>query len=286
MRLGPKSLIGLGMPGAIRFLTKSGQVAYDLDALALFTRFTTPPTFARKAAINALIVALKTAGIWSKLDTFYVLAAADSQAARCNWITNLYNLTAVASPTFLADRYYLGNGTTSYLNSGFNPTTAPSPKFTQDSATLFHWSLTDLANGGTNSADIGSGNSRIGRSTAAAGQVVGRPNNGVTLNPLMLNAYPGLVAWSRSASNVWEAYANGVDIVNGTGGIGSGGGTEVSSAPTNDPFMICAVGNGGFVTTYGVNQEAIAGWGSNLTAGEHAALKVACQAYLQNVGAI
>jgi hypothetical protein len=38
--------------------------------------------------IDALVGALKASAVWAKLDVLWVLAAADSQAARRNWIAD------------------------------------------------------------------------------------------------------------------------------------------------------------------------------------------------------
>ncbi|WP_336802535.1 hypothetical protein, partial [Kaistia sp. MMO-174] len=73
-----------------------------------FARLTNQPTTARKKLYNDLIVSLKTAGVWAKLDALYVLAAADAQAARQNLVANAYNISASGSPVFTADRGYTG----------------------------------------------------------------------------------------------------------------------------------------------------------------------------------
>lgn len=251
-------MLGLGL--SITSLPVIGAGPIHLpQTLALFARMATPPTAARAKAINNLVSALVVNGIWDRLDAFYVLAAADSQAARLNWIADQYNLTEVNSPTFAADQGYTGNGTTSYLETGFNPTTAASPKFVQNDASMFIWSRTDLANGALISADIGNANSRIIRSNLASGQAGGRANMASTNNAIAVGAYPGLAAWSRTASAVYEGYANGVD---------AGGGTTASAALSNANFHILEATS----TASGVNQIAVAGWGASLTPAQHAAL--------------
>ena len=58
-----------------------GNGGFSPQALALFARMSTPPTGARKVAINRLYNDLISAGTLSKMDALYVFAAADSQAA-------------------------------------------------------------------------------------------------------------------------------------------------------------------------------------------------------------
>jgi hypothetical protein len=65
------------------------------------------------------------------------MAAADSQAARRNWIADQYNLTAVSGPTFTVDRGYAGDGAASYLDTGFTPSAAV--HLLQDDASIFGW---------------------------------------------------------------------------------------------------------------------------------------------------
>ncbi len=242
---------------------------YSAAAQSLFARFTTPPTTVRKTLINNLIVSLVDAGVWAKLDAFYMLAAADAQSSLLNWVFTSYTPTAVNSPAFVVDQGYTGNGSTSYLDTGFNPTTASSPKFVQDSAHQALWSRTNLANGAGVSSDMGNVNSHINRHQTTAGLASGRPNAGSGLN-YAPGSYPGYAAWTRSAAAVWEAYAQGVD---------GGGGTNASAAPTNATFRVCA-GNG-----FGVNQIAAAHFGSNLTASEMLAAYNALAAYLVAIGA-
>lgn len=249
---------------------KNGGVAAETAALT--SRFTTPPTNTRMRLIDNLIISLKKANVWSKLDAFYMLAAADTQSSLLNWVSTSYNLTAVNSPAFVVDRGYTGDGSTSYLETSFNPTTAVGAKFTQNSASQGLWSLTNLANAGASSFDMGNTSAQIDRQGVVAGQAVGRSNTGAGI-VIAPGAYPGDASWSRTASNVWEGYAQGID---------AGGGTDASAAMTNASFRILSV----TAAAFGVNQIASADWGSGMTAAERLAIKSARQIYLQAVGAV
>lgn len=122
----PAHLAGLLGPG------------FSDEALALFARMSSPPDSVRKSAINTLIGSLKSAGAWSKLDVLQVYAAADSQAALLNWMSSSYDASVVSSPTFEADRGFKTNGSSSYINTGWNP--GAGVNFTQDSSTFGLWS--------------------------------------------------------------------------------------------------------------------------------------------------
>ncbi|WP_143145851.1 hypothetical protein [Devosia enhydra] len=119
-------------------------------------RFTTPPTPERKVLINTLVGSLIDAGVWAKLDGLWLLAAADAQAGRRNWIQNAYNLTAVNSPAFAADRGYTGNGSSSYLDTGLVPSTFGG-LYALNDASFGYWSLTSRAGNSSNPMGSSSG---------------------------------------------------------------------------------------------------------------------------------
>lgn len=241
------------------------------EAAALVERFATPPTEARKALIDAFWSTPNIKPVMAKMDAFYMLAAADAQSSLLNWVSTSYNLTAVNSPAFVADRGYTGDGLTSYLSTNFNPTTAVSPKFTQNSGALFQWSRTDLPNGAAQSSDFGQPNAYIARSATLSTRASGRPlaGSGQSFGD---GGYPGFASFSRTAAAVWEAYAEGVDV---------GGGTTASVAPTNDVLRICSISSGNF----GVNQMAAAGICSGLSAADELAIYNALNIHLQAIGA-
>lgn len=241
------------------------------EAAALVERFATPPTEARKALIDAFWSTPNIKPVMAKLDAFYMPAGIDAQSSLLNWVSTSYNLTAVNSPAFVVDRGYTGDGLTSYLDTGFNPTTAVGAKFTQNSASLGLWSRTNLNNAGAASNDMGNVNAQITRQGAVSGQSVGRANTGSGVL-IGAGAYPGDVGWSRTASNVWEGYAQGLD---------AGGGTDASAAMTNATIRILSVN----ASLFGVNQIASAHIGGGLSAADHLVLKTARQTFLQAIGA-
>lgn len=101
--------------------TKPSAVSYDPDAEALFARFLVQPDTTRKQLISDRFVAGKATTWWSKLDGLWVFAAHAPEAGRLNWLRNKYNCLPVNDPTFTIDRGYEGNGTTSYIDTQFNP---------------------------------------------------------------------------------------------------------------------------------------------------------------------
>ena len=248
-------MLGMQRPASYTFT--------NAEAEALVARFSVQPTNARKALIDDLVGDLKTAGVWSKMDALYVLAAHDSQAARQNWIADQYNLTAVSGPTFTADRGYTPDGAASYLDTAFNPTTATTPNLALNSAHMGAWHRTAIAA----SFDTGNTTSRIiyNPSTTSV-----RPNNATSATSA--TSYTTHKLWCRSAAAVWELYSAGVDV---------GGGTDASTALTSFNFGIGRTA----AASFGASEASIFHFGSNLTAGEAADAYAAFNAYMQAVGA-
>lgn len=260
-------------------LIKGGGDApsYSAEALALFARFTTPPDDARKVVINNLIVALKGAGVWAKFDAFYMMAGADAQAARRNWIADIYNPTAVSSPTFTADRGYTGNGSSSYLNSNFNPATAVTPKLTQNSG---HFALTTLnsraANAGTAGQYSGSGLFISPFYTIPGGTARGGANDSETAGFASVAQSNSRLLVSRTGATTKAMYQNGAVIATSS---------QASAALSSNDLFLLAL-NTGAAGNFCADQEAHASIGSGLTAGEVAAYDAAVLTYFQAVGAL
>lgn len=101
----------------------------DADYQAVLDRASTlgynAPNASQQTLQNTLVEDLKTAGIWSKLDVFYVFATnGDSDYATLNWKSpSSFQATKVNSPTFTENQGFQGDGLSSYLDTNFNPTT-------------------------------------------------------------------------------------------------------------------------------------------------------------------
>ena len=104
-----------------------GQVDSDYQAVLDYatTQGYTLPSASQKLLQEQLIKDLKSAGIWSKLDTFYVFATdGDSDFASINWKDpNNYEITEVNSPTFTTNVGFTGDGVSAYLNTNYSAST-------------------------------------------------------------------------------------------------------------------------------------------------------------------
>jgi hypothetical protein len=99
-----------------------GQVDADYQAVLDYatTQGYTLPSASQRLLQEQLVIDLKDAGIWSKLDTFAVFATdGDEDFALIDW-KRLTQYTGVNSPTFIINEGFQGNGTSSYINTNFN----------------------------------------------------------------------------------------------------------------------------------------------------------------------
>lgn len=107
-------------------LTKATDLGYTLPSVSVRTKQ------------NLLLKTLKTIGVWNKLDVFYVFAQDGGRAfATLNWKNpNANQSTLVSSPTFVNNGGFTGNGTSSYIDTNFNPATQ-GVQYTQNDASRY-----------------------------------------------------------------------------------------------------------------------------------------------------
>jgi len=253
------------------------SIVYDPAALAFFARLTTPPTTARKAAYNTVFVSLRSASLLTgKLDLLW-LAGADSQATRQNLIQDAYNLTAVASPAFVADRGYTSDGTTSYLDSNFTPSTAGG-NFQQNSLSLGAWGRT-----------VGNTGKTCGANTGGTGSAFIRPFNGAGSSDFnsVANAAisdttagqggTGLAAGARAASGTHRQYRNGSLVASPA---------RASTANAAAKLFFCASSDNTNAVNLPSTSQIAAGFaGGNLTDAEMTSLYSIINTYLTQIGA-
>jgi hypothetical protein len=128
------------------------QPTYEAETEALWLRLSSVPSTAWKDAANTLIASLKTAGIWVKLDLLRVYAFHDATDALLNWVKDSHNGVAYNSPAFTAKQGYKGNGSSSYINTNFNPSTAEKLSLNNNSVIIYRHTDATLS---TESTDTG-----------------------------------------------------------------------------------------------------------------------------------
>jgi hypothetical protein len=244
----------------------------DPAAQLIFDAFVTPPTQARKAVINSLVVGLKGSGIWDQLDVLYVLAAADSDAALTNWKSpSTFKATEVSSPTFNADRGYTGDGLSKYLDTGWVPSTN-GVKYTQNNSSAWVWSRSNTS---SSSSDIGTVSGTTFSNIVTRHATFGFLSHLNVANGQYLNVATadgsGFSGSQRTSSTAVELFKNGASAATGS--------KTTNGVPAISQW-ICGANNG----HWSVRQIAFAAWGAALT-GKEAAFYNAVLAYMQAVGA-
>jgi len=110
-------------------LTDIVGLAYETEYTAVLDRATalgySLPSESVRTKQNTLLASLKSTGVWAKLDVFYVFAQDGGSAfGTLNWKNpNANQSTLVNSPTFVSNGGLMGNGTSSYIDTNYNPTT-------------------------------------------------------------------------------------------------------------------------------------------------------------------
>lgn len=251
--------------------------ALNAETDALIARMSVAPSSARKTVIDNLIGALKTAGVWAKLDVLQIYAAHDQQAALLNWIANASNATAVASPSWIADRHFAGNGTSSYIDTGFNPSL--SSLSAQNDATLGYWSNASVSALAYTLGIIGTGPfwSMHGRVNAAS--VYASVNHGSGSPPTFAQTYAQKnIAITRDGASSLKVYARGSQFATDA---------SASGARPNGNYFVGGSDNVPNVTKlYQPNTWPVSAfyYGKALSAGEHAAFDAALSIYMKAAG--
>jgi hypothetical protein len=247
-----------------------GGVFVTPQALAVVNAFTTPPTEARRNLVIDTVNKLATSTIWAKLDVFYMLAAADAQAARVNWKQpGTYDASVVGSPVFGVDTgYNSASNIANYLNTNFNPSSSTRVQ-SQDSAHMGVWSRTAGSNG---NGAVGNTNATVLPFSVNVMNVRLNGASGLTAtNDTGVGHYVG----SRTSSVGLRIYKNGA--------LTNTSGSNTSSAPANENYYVC-VRNQATDST-GSNEFACFHCGSSLQIAEVATLYNIIRPYLVAVGA-
>lgn len=256
---------------------------YGIEALRLFEAMTIKPSGQRKILISNTIKQLQKVNLWEKFDVLYFLAAHTAQAAQINWKNPTgTSITAVNSPTFLTDRGYTSDGSTSYLNTGLAPNTLS--KFTLNTNHIGFAYQTPFVSGsfqlcGAN--DSGGINAiQIGANTASTDLLI--TDNSAALDIYAAGsalATTGAVVSTRTSSTNIDSYSRGVSL-------GSKSQTSVALS-ARSIFLLCRNNDTSPQLFFGsTTRLSSAHFGGSLTAAETTVFYNIQNAYLRTVGAV
>lgn len=255
--------------------SSGGAASYSAEATAYFAAMSVQPDATRKGLLANCIDAIVAGGAWTPLDGLTITAMHNEQAARVD-ARNPARIAGVAvAPTFLADRGYTSNGTSQYLTTGFNPSTAGGA-YTMDACSMGVWVGTDVNNG----AQFEMGNSNATINTRSSTTLSTTIQSAATTNFAGATTSVGLSAWTRNSSSLVSGYKNGALLLSTT---------STSTALRNAEFLICAVNSSttGTVTpgNYTTRRIQALYYGGALTTGQHLTIYNALAAYMAAVGA-
>jgi hypothetical protein len=268
--MGTGTGIGIGIP----FRRMGG--GFDSDYKAVLDYATslgyTLPSAPQQILQNQLMIDLKSAGVWNKLDSFRVYATDGSAAyALIDW-KRLVLCTAVNSPTFTTNLGYKGNGTSSYINSNFTPS-IDGVNYTLNSASMFVYigSLRTTGQIQAYQGNIGSNQSLIAAGSPPFGESYINGNSGPVFNATTGIGFQLVNRFNPTTINV---YFNGI-LQN----------TNSSSSPTalsNISLWDFGGNDGASGILFSDVGNAIIGYGANLNA-EQSAFNTAVNNYMNAI---
>lgn len=181
-----------------------GGKTFDADYVAILNYATTQgytlPSASQRIKQNKLLVDLKSAGIWSKLDTFAVFATdGNSDFALIDW-KRLSQYTAVNSPTFTTNEGFTGNGTSSYIDTNFTPSTN-GVNYTLNNACRFVW-----VSGTSTDTSIDGNSFQNNNFMRKVNAITLRFNSTTSMNASVDNTPDGYKLYNRTSSTNTELF--------------------------------------------------------------------------------
>lgn len=256
------------------FVVEGAGTSYEPEAVAYFARWTVQPDNTRKGLLNTLIKSLKDSGAWAIRDAYHLPAAPDTQSAVLNLKSTSFPLTPIGSPTFVADRGFMGDGVSAHIGTGHDGV-AP-PNFQQNSCSIMTWTNATASDVGNNLATIGKVtdvNSFIRPRIATTNLMTGRINGGATTSfGSALATRLGHRAMSRTGTSLSRAFVNGTQV--------GADDTQQSQTLISEQFLYLRLQN-----TYATDRLAAGALGGGLTPAQIAAEYTAFNTYLSTIGA-
>ncbi len=250
---------------------------YSAEAQLLFARFTGTLSSTNKNNMNTLINSAKTHGWWGKLDAFYVFAIGTNAAdALLNWKSSSFTATNMNSMSWVADRGFTSNGSSSYLDLGFDPS-LQTVNFQRNSASYAVYVRT---NSEGIMADLGAfNNSGTGNEFFSDFPGVGlyaTLNGGGSDWAIANTNSSGLWVASRTSSTSETLYRNGTLY---------GNASVASKALPNLSFYVGASHRNTGTSYYSTRQIAAVALGAGLTTAEMVNFSSDLNTYMTAIGA-
>jgi hypothetical protein len=243
--------------------TNNSEVsAYVAEYLAVYNAFENTPSDADAAAQNAYVKAGVDDGWWGDGDREFVFAShASGRDSLLDWLDPTNNAkvaTLVNAPAWVQYQGYTGNGSSSYINSNYTPST-DAVNFAQDSASFGVYIRSDVNGFQIDAGTYGSGSKNyiVSRSSNNYNLILNSAD--LALASAQINSQ-GLTCVNRAVAGTVQGYKNG-SFVNDR--------VLASAAVTNIPFYILAgnLSSGPFL--YSTRQQSMNYYSGSLDAAKH-----------------
>ena len=258
----------LGIKGPI--IGRGG--GFSLEYQAVYDSLTTKPSAVIASAQDVLVRALISAGVWAKLDSFYLFAQtvnSDGEALK-NWINpGTFNALLVNAPVFDALAGFTTNGIDNYINLTISP--SDGPLWAQNDAAFGLYSRSDTAE---TAFDIGSyqtGSTISQMQLRKIGDTIEASINGNSDHAKANPDSRGLTVIVRDNATTHETFKNGVSL---------GTSPRVSTGVGGVPWYVGCRRLGGSPANFTTKQYSCAFTGGALTATEVSDMTNALEAYM------
>jgi len=204
-------LVAGQLPTQLGVIGSQEALEFDVDAQAFFDRVTAAGgtlSATEKAAVNTLVVQMKADGTWTLMKAIYPMVGASAAACAQNLKSSSFTGTFSSGWTF-ASTGVTGNGTSAFMNTGFNPSINSTYNNT-------HFSLYSRTQVITNSVDIGS-QENLNRFTmelafGSFGFASDQYNDATARVSLANSITTGLYTSNRTTSSVFKCFRNSTQI--------------------------------------------------------------------------
>jgi hypothetical protein len=239
-------------------ITSIATYGLDPDVQNWLNQLTVSPSNNYISNLTTLVVQLKAAGIWGQLDRMWIFATEQQQHARISIVNPTSSqITEVNSPTWTTLSGYTGNGSSSYLNTNYNPN-SNGVNYTLNNVSYGAYILTNIRS--TTQIDIGCNNTSGGTiimntNFSVANCIVSYVNDSTgQINGTETSTSVGLTSAIRTASSTSTQYRNGVNQTVSN--------TPVSTAVPNINIYILAENISGSANSFSTRKISMVFFGS------------------------
>lgn len=258
----------------MRDIMNQGGGGFSSAYQAVYDSMTTKPSASVAAAQDTMVKSLVDGGVWTLLDVFYLFAQesnGDGEALK-NWVTpGTHDATMVSAPAFASLEGFKGNGSSSYINSNYNPGDGGTYNLSLNSACFGIYFRTKIDGATYEQHGSRTSNSRIEiyRENGSNGSSKARINadNGAAVTG---TAIAGMYTALRTSSSITSTYVNKDKNT-----------VTVNSVLIPDlDIAILAENNDNTIVYYDGNQVAVSFLGAGLTEAKQNILYDAIQTYM------